>query len=72
MGFSPLGGVVVVADHTWAALKGKEALKLPGIMVQMLSYDTDKYLKDMTARAQKKGNIRREEGNISKALKIFQ
>ena len=66
---NPLGGVVVVADHTWAALKGKEALKITWDYGPNVSYDTDKYLEDMTIRARKKGNIRREEGNISKALR---
>jgi isoquinoline 1-oxidoreductase beta subunit len=27
-GFKPLGGIAVVADHTWAALQGRKALKV--------------------------------------------
>ena len=68
-GFSPLGGVVVVADHTWAAMKGKEALKITWDYGVNAAYDTDAYLNEMTSKAGKKGNVRREEGNIVNALK---
>jgi isoquinoline 1-oxidoreductase beta subunit len=27
-GFKPKGGIAVVADHTWAALQGRKALKV--------------------------------------------
>ncbi len=68
-GFNPLGGVAVVAEHTWAAIKAKEALKITWDYGVNANYDTEKYLDDMEKRAGKKGKIRREEGDLAKALK---
>ncbi|MBL7858038.1 MAG: xanthine dehydrogenase family protein molybdopterin-binding subunit [Cyclobacteriaceae bacterium] len=65
----PLGGVVVVAENTWAALKGREALEvewLPGINAD---YNSLEYGNDMLKRAKTKGKVRRSSGNIDQALR---
>ena len=67
-GFSPLGGVVVVADHTWAAIKGREALEIKWDGGVNSNYDSSKFMDEMAQRSKTKGNIRREEGNVRKAL----
>ena len=67
--FNPLGGVAVVADHTWAAIKAREALKITWDQGTNADYDTDVYLKELSGRAIKPGNVRREEGNIKRALR---
>jgi isoquinoline 1-oxidoreductase beta subunit len=67
--FNPLGGVVVVAEHTWAAIKGREALDITWDNGTNASYDTDAYLKELSRKATTNGTIRREEGNIKRALR---
>lgn len=67
-GFNPLGGVVVVAEHTWAAIKGREALDITWDFGDNVSYDTDQYMAEMADRSEKEGTIRRDEGNIKGAL----
>lgn len=64
----PIGGVVVVADDTWAALKGKEALKVKWAKGVNAGYDSEAYLTQMQNRAKQNGNIKREEGTIKSAL----
>jgi isoquinoline 1-oxidoreductase beta subunit len=68
-GFSPLGGVAVVADHTWAAIKGREALEITWDKGVNAEYDTDAYMKSMAGRSQTNGNIRREEGDVKQAFR---
>jgi len=64
----PLGGVVVVAENTWAALKGREALQVTWATGINADYDSLTYGNDMLKRAQAKGKVRRENGLVDKAL----
>ncbi len=66
--FHPLGGVVVVADHTWAAIKGREALEITWDDGVNANYDTKSYLAKLSREARGNGNVRRDEGNIKSAL----
>jgi len=66
--FAPLGGVAVIADSTWAALKGREALKVTWDDGPNKNYDSDTYRAQMQATARKPGKIERNEGDIDKAL----
>ncbi|GJM30891.1 MAG: aldehyde dehydrogenase [Cyclobacteriaceae bacterium] len=68
-GFNPLGGVVVVADHTWAAIKGREALEISWENGINGSYDSADYLNNLARQAKSNGHIRREEGNIKSEFK---
>lgn len=69
VGFAkPMGGVVVVADDTWSAMKGKEALKIQWKPGKNQPYDSDAYLDEMAARIKRGGKIKREEGQIKSAL----
>ena len=67
--FNPLGGIVVVAEHTWAAIKGREALDITWDNGTNASYDTNAYLNELSRKAVTNGTIRREEGNIKSALR---
>ena len=49
--FAPLGGVAVIANNTWAAIKGREALKIEWDDGPHGSYDTEPYHKEMSATA---------------------
>jgi len=40
--FKPLGGIAVIADNTWAAIKGREALKIKWSSSPNDSYDSGK------------------------------
>lgn len=66
--FAPLGGVAVIANSTYAAIKGREALNVQWDDGPNAGYDSAKY-KDMLAdKARKPGKIERNEGDIDKAL----
>jgi isoquinoline 1-oxidoreductase beta subunit len=65
----PLGGVVVVAENTWAALEGRKALDVTWNKGINADYDSHTYNNDMLQRARKKGKVRRENGHVDSALK---
>jgi len=64
----PLGGVVVVAENTWAALEGRKALDISWNTGINADYDSHTYSNDMLKRAKTKGKVRRENGQIDKSL----
>ena len=66
--FAPLGGVAVIANSTWAALKGREALKVTWDDGPNKNYNSDTYKAQMQAQARKPGKIERNEGDVDKAL----
>ena len=49
--FAPLGGVAVVADNTWAALQGRDALQIEWDDGPHAVYNTEQYHKEMSATA---------------------
>jgi isoquinoline 1-oxidoreductase beta subunit len=67
--FAPLGGVAVVANSTWAALKGREALKVQWDDGPNKVYDSVKFKAAMAEQARKPGKIERNEGDFEAALK---
>ncbi len=66
--FAPLGGVAVIADNTWAAIKGREALKVTWNDGPNANYDSDTYKVKMQAAGNKPGKVERNEGDVDKAL----
>ncbi|TWC22307.1 MULTISPECIES: xanthine dehydrogenase family protein molybdopterin-binding subunit [unclassified Pseudomonas] len=67
--FQPLGGVAVVASNTWAAIKGREALKIEWDDGPNASYDSIAYRKELEAASLKPGKVVRNTGNIDDAMK---
>jgi isoquinoline 1-oxidoreductase subunit beta len=65
--FNPLGGVAVVAKNTWAALKGREALKIVWDDGPNASYDSKTYRATMEAAARNPGKVVRKEGDFDAA-----
>jgi len=65
----PQGGVVVVADSTWAALKARKALQVEWDFGQNGSYDSAAYLNDLKTKVKKKGDVRRKNGDSDKAMR---
>jgi len=68
-GFQPLGGVAVVASNTWAAIKGREALKITWEHGANASYDSEAYAKALIETSKMPGVVVRKEGDVDQALK---
>ncbi|SCY69291.1 MULTISPECIES: xanthine dehydrogenase family protein molybdopterin-binding subunit [unclassified Pseudomonas] len=66
--FQPLGGVAVVAKNTWAAIKGREALKIQWDDGPNAGYDSIVYRKELEAAALKPGKVVRSSGDLDDAL----
>jgi isoquinoline 1-oxidoreductase beta subunit len=67
--FMPVGGVVVVAKDTWAAIQGRNALKLVWDDGAHASYDSEAFRKELeTAVRQTGGKVVRNEGDAYAAL----
>ncbi len=66
---NPLGGIVVIADNTWAAIKGRNALEVEWDFGPNAGYGTQDYTGDMLARVKNKGKVWREQGAADAALK---
>jgi len=67
--FGALGGVAVIASNTWAAFKGKEALKIEWNFGDNEVYDSEKYMNQITKNVHKQGKVGKDTGNVSKAFK---
>lgn len=66
--YSPLGGIAVVGTNTWAAIKGREALKLEWEDGENGGYDSAGYRRGMAERANKPGRVERNQGDFDKAF----
>ena len=66
--FGPLGGVAVIANNTWAALKGREALKITWDNGPNQAHDSQAYRAQLEAAVKKPGKVERDVGDAEKAL----
>ncbi|MFC6051001.1 molybdopterin cofactor-binding domain-containing protein, partial [Methylobacterium hispanicum] len=66
--FMPLGGVAVIAKNTWAAMKGRDALKITWDDGPNASYDTDAFRKELEAAARQPGKVVRNQGDVDGAM----
>jgi isoquinoline 1-oxidoreductase beta subunit len=67
--FNPLGGVAVIAKNTWAALKGRDALKIVWDDGPNKSYDSKAYRATLEEQVRKGGKVERNDGDAEAALK---
>ncbi len=67
-GFKPLGGVAVIADNTWAAMKGRKALQVQWDLGPNGSYDSRAYRKTLEASVAKPAKVVRQRGDVDAAL----
>ena len=67
-GFAPLGGVAVVADSTWAAIQGREALKVEWDAGPHGGYNSEAFMAEMKATAEQPGNELRRQGDPDAAF----
>jgi isoquinoline 1-oxidoreductase beta subunit len=63
-GFKALGGAAVIADNTWAALQGREKLKVEWNASDNASYESAAYKQSLIETARKPGRVVREMGNV--------
>ncbi len=66
--FAPLGGVAVIANNTWAAIRGRDALNVKWEDGPNADYDSVKFKQGMAEQARKPGKIERNEGDVDAAL----
>ena len=66
--FAPLGGVAVIANNTWAAIRGREALNVKWDDGPNADYDSTTFKEGMAAQSRKPGKIERNEGDVDAAL----
>ncbi|SEJ07892.1 isoquinoline 1-oxidoreductase, beta subunit [Cyclobacterium xiamenense] len=64
----PLEGLAVLADHTWAAMKGREALEVDWDLGDNRDYQCATQMEAMIASTQQEGRLRREKGSIKTAF----
>jgi len=68
VGFEPLGGVAVVAENTWAAMKGREALEIEWEAGPNAEYDSETFKTKLLETVREEGESRRERGEVDGAL----
>jgi isoquinoline 1-oxidoreductase beta subunit len=67
--FNPLGGVVVVATNTWAAIQGREKLKIQWKSGPNAGYVSETFRKEMEKSASSQGGkVLRSVGDVYKTL----
>ncbi|SNR80787.1 isoquinoline 1-oxidoreductase, beta subunit [Methylobacillus rhizosphaerae] len=66
--FHPLGGIAVLASNTWAAIKGREALKIVWDHGANAVYDSQTYRKILEAAARKPAKVVRNHGDAAGVL----
>jgi len=64
----PLSGVAVIADNTWAAIKGRDLLEIEWEFGPNASYNSDQQIRELTKAVAKSGTRRRVRGDFKKAL----
>lgn len=65
---SPIEGLAVIADHTWAAIKGRDALEINWDLGPNADYQSEKQHQEMLQSTLKDGKVRREKGNFKQSL----
>ncbi|MFI5309828.1 MAG: molybdopterin cofactor-binding domain-containing protein [Gemmatimonadales bacterium] len=66
--YLPLGGVAVIAKNTWAAIKGRDALKITWDSGPNADYDSKAYKEKLQAAVKSAGQPGRTQGNVDTAL----
>jgi isoquinoline 1-oxidoreductase beta subunit len=66
--YEPLGGVAVIARNTWAAIKGREALKITWDDGPNVVYSSDTYRARLSEAAGKPAKVVRNEGDVDRAM----
>ena len=62
--FQPLGGVAVIADNTWAAFRGRKALKVDWDTSPNAVYNSDEFRKTLESTSRQPCKVVRNEGDV--------
>ncbi|HKA17541.1 MAG TPA: molybdopterin cofactor-binding domain-containing protein [Blastocatellia bacterium] len=62
--FQALGGVAVIANNTWSAMKGREALKVEWESSEHASYESAEYKKSLLETVRKPQKVARNIGDV--------
>ncbi|AUX46111.1 acylaldehyde oxidase [Sorangium cellulosum] len=68
VGFQPLGGVAVVADTTWAAMRGRAALSVEWDHGPNAAYDSATYREALSQAVRAPGKVVRKVGDVDGAF----
>ncbi len=63
--YQPLGGVAVLADNSWAAMRGRQKLKVDWENGPNAAYDSQKYHNELTETSRKQGRVVRNIGDVA-------
>ena len=66
--FQPLGGIAVIADNTWSAMKGRQKLKPVWENGPHAAYNSEQFKKELQATARKPGKAARNQGDVDAAF----
>ncbi len=66
--FAPLGGVAVIANDTWAAIQGREALKIEWEAGPHGGYNSTPYMAQMEKTCEAPGAVLRNQGDLDAAF----
>lgn len=66
--FQPLGGIAVLADSTWAAWQGREALDIEWDLGPNADYETTAFTKQLKATVNKPGKVLRSVGKANEII----
>jgi isoquinoline 1-oxidoreductase beta subunit len=66
--FQPLGGIAVVARNTWAAIKGREALKITWDDGPNATYDSTAYKAALEKSTRSAGKVVHDLGNVATGM----
>jgi isoquinoline 1-oxidoreductase beta subunit len=66
--FQPWGGVAVLADNTWAAMRGRSELEVKWDLGANAAYDSDSYRRQLSASVHAPGKAARNVGDVEAAL----
>jgi len=67
-GFAALGGVGVVAENTWAAFEGRDALRVDWEYGPNVTHDSASYRDELEQAVRAPGRAARSEGDVDAAL----
>ncbi len=66
---APQGGIVIVADSTWAALQARDKIQVEWDYGVNAGYNTEEYLNTLKQRVKQKGDVKRANGNADNAFR---
>jgi isoquinoline 1-oxidoreductase beta subunit len=67
-GFMPLGGVAVLARNTWAAMQGRQQLKVEWDLGPHTTYDSAVFRGELERSVRRPGKVVRTQGDARRAL----